>query len=160
MTKKTTLAGLEKRIKALEAETRKQRAEEKALRESEKKYRTILDSVEEGFFEVDLAGNLTLFNDSLCRVLGYPRKELLGMNNRSYTTPKTAKRMYQIFNQIYRTGNPEKIADYEVIQKGGKTRVLEVSASLMRDPTDHPTGFYGVVRDVTERRHTVTALRA
>jgi PAS domain-containing protein len=45
------------------------------LRESEERYRTILESIEEAYFEVDLRGNLTFFNDSLCVVLGYSRDE-------------------------------------------------------------------------------------
>ncbi|MFO7739783.1 MAG: PAS domain S-box protein [Desulfatiglandaceae bacterium] len=159
MAKRTALSELENRIKALEEEIRKPQGEEKILQESEKKCRNILDSIEEGFFEVDFAGDLMFFNDALCGILGYSREELLGMNNRSYTTPETAKRMFQIFNQIYRTGNPEKITNYEVIRKGGKRRVLEISASLMRDPADHPVGFYGVVRDVTERKQAEEALR-
>jgi GAF domain-containing protein len=43
------------------------------IQESEEKYRTILERIEEGYFEVDLAGRLTFFNDSICRILGYSR---------------------------------------------------------------------------------------
>ena len=50
------------------------------LRQSEEKYRTILESIEDGYFEVDLAGNFTFFNDSICEILGYSRDELIGMN--------------------------------------------------------------------------------
>jgi two-component system cell cycle sensor histidine kinase/response regulator CckA len=122
-----------------------------ALRQSEEKYRTILESMEEGYFEVDLAGNLTFFNDALCRIFGYPEEELIGLNNRDYTTPQTAKRMYKIFNRVYRTGKPASIADYEVITKDGSKVVLELSTSLMRDTLGDPIGFRGAVRDVTER---------
>jgi len=41
---------------------------EEALRESEEKYRTILEKIEDGYYEVDLAGNFTFFNDSMCRI--------------------------------------------------------------------------------------------
>ena len=57
---------------------------DKALRESEEKYRTIIHSIEEGYFEVDLAGNLTFFNDPLCKFSGYSKEELIGMNNRQF----------------------------------------------------------------------------
>ena len=49
--------------------TERKRAED-ALKESEEKYRTILENIEDGYFEVDIAGNFTFFNDSLCRLLG------------------------------------------------------------------------------------------
>ena len=150
---------LHQRIAELEkSEAERKRAEE-ALRESEEKYRTILEGIEEGYFEVDLAGNMTFFNDSLCKITGFLPGELMGMNNREYTTPQTAKRMYQVFNKIYRTGKPERIMDYEIITKNGSTRVLEMSASLMRDSTGQPIGFRGVVRDITERKQAEEALR-
>jgi len=82
---------------------------DKALRKSEEKYRTILESIEEGYYEVDMAGNLTFFNDSICKMLGYSRDELLGMNNREYTDKKTAKKSYKVFNKIYKTGKPKNI---------------------------------------------------
>ncbi len=132
---------------------------EGALREREEKYRTILESIEEGYFEVDLAGNFTFANPSMCRILGYARKELLGMNNRSYTSPETAEKMYQIFNTIYRTGKPATVLDYELIGKDGSTRILELSASLMRDQSGEPAGFRGVARDVTDRQQAERDLR-
>ena len=138
--------------------TERRRSEE-ALRRSEEKYRTILESIEEGYFEVDFAGNFTFFNDSLCVILGYSRGELMGMNNRGYTTPQTAKRMYGVFNEIYRTGKTAKIVDYEVIRKDGSQRVLAMSASLIRDREGDPIGFRGVARDITERKRSEQALR-
>ncbi|MBF0549891.1 MAG: EAL domain-containing protein, partial [Deltaproteobacteria bacterium] len=61
-------------------------------------------------------------------------------------------------NQIYRTGQPAKIIDYEVVRKDKTRRILELSASLRRDRTGLPIGFRGVVRDVTKRRRTEEAL--
>jgi PAS domain S-box-containing protein len=48
---------------------------EESLRQNEEKYRNILESIVEGYFEVDLAGNFTFFNDSMCRIWGYPGKK-------------------------------------------------------------------------------------
>jgi PAS domain S-box-containing protein len=42
------------------------------LRQSEERYRTIIESIEDGYYEVDLAGDFTFFNDSLCRMLATP----------------------------------------------------------------------------------------
>ena len=62
--------------------TERKQADE-TLRESEEKYRSILESIQEGYYEIDLAGNLTFFNDSLCLLLGYSKEELMGMITRN-----------------------------------------------------------------------------
>jgi hypothetical protein len=54
------------------------------------------------------------------------------MNNRKYTTPKMAARIYQIFNQVYRSGQLIDIIDYEVIAKDGSKVIFEGSVSLWR----------------------------
>ena len=130
-----------------------------ALQESEEKYRNILESMEEGYYEVDLAGDLTFVNDSFCRIWGYQRRELIGMNNREYCTSEEAKRVFKIFNRIYLTGRPERFVDYEIIKKGGQKRIVETSASLMMDQAGRPLGFRGVVRDITERKKMEMELR-
>jgi diguanylate cyclase (GGDEF)-like protein/PAS domain S-box-containing protein len=131
--------------------TERKEAEE-ALRQSEEKYRTILGSIEEGYCEVDLAGNFTFINDSMCRIFGYLKEELIGMNNRQYTDQENAKRLYQAFQQVYRTGEPHRGYEYEVIRKDGTKRYVETSVSLRRDTSGNPIGFRGIVRDVTERK--------
>jgi PAS domain S-box-containing protein len=127
---------------------------EKALRESEEKHRAILTNIEEGYYEVDLAGNLTFFNDALCNILGYPADELMGMNNRQYMDAENAKKVFQTFNMVYETGEPTRAFDWEIIGKDGSSRLVEASVSLMRDATDNPIGFRGIARDVTEQRYT------
>ncbi|MBN1811622.1 MAG: GAF domain-containing protein [Anaerolineae bacterium] len=126
------------------------RAEE-ALRESEGRYRTILESVQEGYFEVDIAGNFTFFTDVLCEILGYPRDELMGMNNREYMDAENAKTVYRAFNEAYRTRRSAPAISYEVIRKDGARRSVEVGASVITDSTGEPVGFHGVMRDITER---------
>ncbi|MEA1970068.1 MAG: diguanylate cyclase, partial [Thermodesulfobacteriota bacterium] len=125
---------------------------EEALSQSEEKYRTILENIEEAYFEVDLAGNFTFFNDALCGIAGLPRNELLGVNNLRYVTPETAKKMYKIFNEVYRTGKPAKVADYRIIRMDGIEKIIALSASLIKDSSGNPTGFRGVARDVTEHK--------
>jgi two-component system cell cycle sensor histidine kinase/response regulator CckA len=132
---------------------------EKALRESEAKYRNILESMAEGYYEVDLAGNFTFFNDALCKIHGYPREELMCLNYRKYASPETKKRIFAIYSEVYRSGVPAKIVDYEVIRKDGSVRKIETSASLLRDDSGEAKGFYGISRDVTEQKEAEKALR-
>jgi len=123
---------------------------EEALRQSEEKYRSILEGIDEGYFEVDLAGNFTFFNDSMVKITGFPSKELMGTNNRGLTSQETAKKMFQVFNRVYRTGRSARVLNYEIITKDGSKKILEVSASLIRNSDQKPIGFRGLARDVTE----------
>ena len=138
--------------------TERKRAEE-TLRESEERYRTILETIEDGYYEVDLAGNFTFVNDSMCRIFGYPKEELIGMNDRQYTDKENAKTLFQAFNKVYRTGEPHIGYDYEIIRKDGTKRHVETSVSLLKDSSDKPTGFRGIVRDITDRKRAEQALR-
>jgi diguanylate cyclase (GGDEF)-like protein/PAS domain S-box-containing protein len=131
--------------------TERKEAEER-LRKSEERYRTILDNIEDAYFEVDLAGNLIFFNDSLLTIAGLSRDELMGMNNLEYTSPETAKDMYTIFSEVYRTGKPAMIKDYEIIRKDGSMRICELSTTLKRDIAGNPVGFCGIARDLTEKK--------
>ena len=111
----------------------KQRLDEDALRQSEDKYRTILESIEDGYFEIDISGHFRFFNDSLCKIFGYSRDELMGMNNRQYTDEENAKELNQTFNKVYTTGKPDKGFGWEILRKDGTKRAVEASVSLRKD---------------------------
>ena len=130
----------------------KERESEEALRVSEEKYRNILESIEEGYFETDLQDNLTFFNAPLARILGYSVAELQGKNTRNFTTPEAAAAAEATLEKVVKTEEAASVADYKVIQKDGDPKDLELSISLIKDAAGRPTGFRGVVRDVSERK--------
>ena len=131
---------------------------EEQLRKSEEKYRTILENIEEGYYEVDLAGNMTFCNESLSRIHGYTAQELIGMNNRQFMAADTQKAVYKEFNTVYETGKPARMSDWEIIRKDGTRRTVEGSVSLVNDSEGKPCGFRGVVTDVTDRKKAEQAL--
>lgn len=131
---------------------------EKKFQKSEEKYRTLLESIDEGYFEVDFSGKFTFVNDVLCRVFQYSRDELLEMNNKAYTNELTLSKLNEVFDNIYKTGCPAKVIDYDIIRKDGETRMLEMSVSLVKDSSEKPSGFRGILRDVTERKRMEIAL--
>jgi len=145
-------AGLKRKIEELEIM-------QKALRGSEEKYRTILESIEDGYYEVDIDGNFTFFNDALCEIYGCPENELKGINIRKSTDQKTAKRGYKIFNEVNATGRPEKGFDWEIIRKDGTKRVVEASVSLRRNVRGEAVGFRGILRDISEKQRLEDQLR-
>jgi PAS domain S-box-containing protein len=129
----------------------RKRAED-ALSKSEEKYRTIIENMEDGYHEVDLKGNFTFFNESMLNILGYEREDLLGMNNRQYADEENTRKVYKVYNQVYRTGEPVKDFEWQIIRKDGDRRDIEVSISLIRNMEGHPIGFRGILRDITDRK--------
>jgi diguanylate cyclase (GGDEF)-like protein/PAS domain S-box-containing protein len=138
--------------------TERKRMEE-ALRQSEEKYRTMLDEMDEGYFETDLAGNFTLVNEANIRHLGYSREELLGANYRLYTAKEDIEPVYKAFNKVYRTGKPERGILFKVIRKDGTTGFNETSALPLRNQQGEIIGFRGLARDITEHKQMEEALR-
>jgi len=131
---------------------------EEALRQSEERFRTVLDEMEESYYEVDIAGNFTFFNDALCRQLGYSREELMGMNYRVITTPDDAENIFKTYNQIYLTGQPIRAFTSKIVRKDGKTGLGEISVLPLRNDKDEIIGFRGIAHDVTERKQMEEAL--
>ena len=125
---------------------------ERALRRSEERYRSILEEMEEGYWEVDLEGRYTFFNDALGRIAKTPGERAMGRNALDFAVPQTAERARKIFREIYRTGQSTEVGEFEVVKGDGGRGIHELNVSLMRDAEGKPLGFRGVSRDVTARR--------
>ena len=132
---------------------------EETARRSDERTRNILENLEDGYWEVDLQGRFTFFNDAMCRISQVSREELLGVNPSIGATPEGAKKMYKTFEKVYRTGVPLHLADYEITRGDGTKGTFEMSASLMRDKEGNPIGFRGITRDATRRKEIENLLR-
>jgi len=122
------------------------------LRKSEERYRKILENIEDGYYEVDLDGNFSFFNNSFCNILGYSGNQLKDMAIRSVIEGKTAEDLATAFNRVHQTGVPAKIFDFNIISSGEEKKYVESSISLMRNSNGRPVGFRGILRDVTEKK--------
>lgn len=125
---------------------------EDALKDSEERYRTIIESIEDGYYEVDLSGNFSFFNDALCSILGYDRDAMMGTNIRRSMEEENSKHVFETFDRVHHTGKAVKAFDATFIKKDGSMRFVEASASLIKNKTAEPIGFRGIIRDVTERK--------
>ena len=124
---------------------------EEALKASEEKYRTILESIEEGYYEVDFEGYFVFVNDSLSKILGAPKTNLGFMNFWDFMDDKNAEQVYETFLECRRTGKPVKAFDCE-FNINAAPAYIEASVSLLRDTRGLPIGYRGVLRDRTEKR--------
>ena len=130
---------------------KKRKSAEMALQDSEEKYRTILQSIEEGYYEVDLSGRITFTNDAACKMIGYSQGELLGVKGQDFIPRETAYKAIRVFNTVLQTGISDAIPEFHFIHGDGSSRILELSISLRKDRQNRPIGFRGVARDVTDR---------
>jgi len=128
------------------------RVMEEQLRKSEEKYRSILETMEETYFELDKAGRLTFFNDAALTLTGYRREELSGIPYQQYTSPETARKLALFFGEVFRSGKGQGIIECEIIRKDGSTRHVQITAAVIRDKKGEIIGFRGVARDVTAHR--------
>ncbi len=138
--------------------TTHKRAEEK-LRQSEEKHRTILETIEEGYYETNLTGKFTFFNDALSAYFGYDKDELKGLDYRHYLDEETADHVFRTYNKVFTTGQPVRCIEFEITRKDGTRFFGESSVSLIRNAATEPTGFRGVIRDITTRKQAEDTLR-
>ncbi len=132
---------------------------EDALRESEEKFRKILEDMEDVYFEVDITGMITFVNPSSCKKSGYTKEELLGMSFKQISVPDGIGQVMKYFGEIFQTGQTGKPFIWNLKKKNGEEGFFEVVASLIRDNQGNPRGFKGIGRDITERRKAEEALQ-
>ena len=125
---------------------------EEALAHSEETYRNILEQMYDSYYEVDLAGNFTFVNDSVCRNLGYSSEEMLNQCYRFTTPPGDIKPLLIAFSEVFRTGVPNTAFAHGILRKDGSIISVESSISLRQNEKGEIIGFRSVSRDVTERK--------
>ena len=130
----------------------KRRLVESELQKSEEKYRTIIESIEDGYFELDHSGRFTFFNDAMCLILGVSQEELNNLRLMDMVHSEHATDVARVFQDIRETGVPVKTYDWVVVNKFGEKRYLDASISPILDRRHTVTGFRGIIRDVTQRR--------
>jgi len=126
---------------------------EQKLKNSERKYRNILENMMEGYFETDLMGNFVYVNFEYCKIMGYSKEEVIGKNYRLLYDKKSSEVLFNMFNQIYKTGIPRPPTGVaKVITSKNKLIYFEGTIDLLYDSKGNQVGFYGFVRDITKRK--------
>ncbi len=122
------------------------------LKESEEKYREIIDNLDQGYYEVDLKGNYTFTNKFYANYLGYSKDELVGINFGNFFDKETEKRIFETYNEVFRKNLPKSSIEVESLGVNGIKRVFEATIYFKYDPYGKKIGFYGTTYDITERK--------
>lgn len=137
-------------LKNMRDEEERKKAEEK-LRESESKYRELVDSLPNIFYELDLEGKFTFSNRYGLELSGYTQKDIdLGLPALELFHPKDHERVKENIARILQ-GENVSWQEYTALKKNGETfSVLANSRIILKD--GKPAGLRGFLVDVTERR--------
>ncbi len=130
--------------------TERKLAEQK-IKESEKKYRELLENLNAGYFEVDLKGKFTFSNDSFCEISGYLRDELIGNSYKNFMDEQTYNETYKNFNNVYKSGIGLNDQLFEFIKNDGEKIIIETSVYLRFNSEGKKVGFNGLIRDINEK---------
>ncbi|MFX1570779.1 MAG: PAS domain S-box protein [Promethearchaeota archaeon] len=124
---------------------------EQKLKESEEKYRGILENIKETYFEVDLEGNFTFFNDAFVELIGYSKNELLNSNYQNFVDKENKDKIFNVYSQVFSTSKPQSGFQYQFKKKNGALVTCESSVYLSYDSEGNKIGFNGLARDITEK---------
>ena len=130
-----------------------------AVEPSALQLREIIDEGGDGFYETDNDGNFTNFNNSLCNVLGYPRDEIQDRNFARFMDVRPARKLYEALNRVWISHRGFSNLIWEIRDKEGNKRIVELSVYLMKNHEGKKMGFRGIARDVTQKFKTINALR-
>jgi diguanylate cyclase (GGDEF)-like protein/PAS domain S-box-containing protein len=143
-----------------EAENARARREsERLLRVSEARFRNTLEHAPGGIGVASLDGRFVEVNQSLCRLLGYTREELLQLTFIDITHPDDRARTYDYAKQLL----DGKINSHQIeklyLRKGGQPVWVQVTVSLLQDDSGAPLNFIGQIENITERKRSQEEIR-
>ncbi len=136
----------------VQSNIKKRRQAEDNLKESDEKYRIILESIEEGYYEINSAGEYQFINNSMCKLLARTETEIIGTTITSHLDEKDVDHFETFFNKIKNKAKHPSTIECEFKIKGGGRKIIEMSASLIENLNSPEERIRGVVRDITEKK--------
>jgi PAS domain S-box-containing protein len=134
-----------------------QKNAEAALRESEEKYRSIINEMQDMFYRTDLAGKITMLSPSAAKLAGYDSiSQILGRNvSEVYADPADRSKLLSVISE------KGSVNAYPLCLKtrDGSTRYVTTSSHFYRDAGGNIQGVEGVIHDITDQRRAEEAVR-
>ena len=136
--------------------TRHKQAEEK-LRNSEEKYRTLLETTSKGYWMIDPEYKNIEVNPSLCNMLGYGPDEILGKTPFDFVDDENRKIFIDQLSKIPHTT----YRSYEISlkKKNGQDLDAYINATTIRDESGELRGAFALITDITDMKQTEQRLK-
>ena len=129
--------------------TERKRVEE-ALRESEERYRQIVEKAVDVVYTTDVQGFFTYVNPPAQELTGYSTDELVGMHFTELIPADWRERALSFYQRQFRERDRETTLEFPMITRTGEKKWVEQTVKLLAEG-DRVTGFQSIVRDITER---------
>ena len=130
---------------------------DRQLRESEKKYRQLTETLQEGIWAIDAEAITTYVNPAMAKMLGYTEAEMNGRHLFSFMDEQGIQLAKE--NLKRRKGGVAEIHDFEFLRKDGSRMYATMSTGPINDEDNNYVGAIAGVMDVTDRRQAAEALR-
>jgi len=142
------------------------RKAEKALRESEQRYRLLAENVKDVIWTIDMNLRLSYTSPSITQLTGYPHEEYVTKTLEEILTPASVEFVTNLFAEelaLDNSGHSDlfraRTFEAELICKDGSTVPVEMKATGLRDADGRPIGVLGVSRDISDRKLSEKALQ-
>jgi PAS domain S-box-containing protein len=138
---------------AIKQDITQRKEAEAALRNSEERYRSLIETSPDAIVLTDLESHVLFSNDQAARILGLPNKSaLIGKNALDFIAPEDREEAQTAFLSSVQ-GQPTAVtSEYQFVRADGTTFPVEISASVLYDSEDRPVGLTAVARDITTRK--------
>jgi len=137
--------------------TERKRAEEE-LKESEERYRAVVENSHSGIFIVKEDYKFNYINDALCNIVGRRREDIIGHDFREFLDKDSKSLVADLYLRRQRGEEVPPRYEFNVVKKNGEKRRVEISSSIVKDSRGRAITI-GQILDITERKQAEEALR-
>jgi PAS domain S-box-containing protein len=148
------------RTAQLEAQIRERERTERALRDSEQRFRNILNTVPIAIVYSDLDGRVRQANPKFCDLLGYDSADLLSMRTQDFTDPQDQPIEADFLDKLVRGQLPGYRLRKRYVARGGRRIWVQSVVTALRDDRGEPRRIVGVAEDISEQLRLAESERA
>ncbi len=121
---------------------------DRQLRQSEERYRAVVENAHDGILIADDRYRLIYVNDQLCQLMGYSRQEIIGQDFRKFLDEEARCLVADRYIRRQRGETVPPRYEFDLLRKDGQIRRIEISAAVIQDPKNRTIAH---LRDITEQ---------
>ncbi len=140
---------LNKSFKNLQKENAERRIAEEALKESENRFRALVENTSDWVWELDENGMFTYASHKVKDLLGFKTEELIGRTPFDFMPPEEKKRISGILQPIIEGRKPFEKLEHKCLQKNGNLIMVETTGIPIFDKEGKYLGYRGIAKDIT-----------